>query len=365
MGFNYSPNIVSDGLVFYVDPLNFKSRDRYVGLTGGTIVNLTSSYGFSGELLNDTLPSGTTPLISSDYKYINFDGIGANISFFGGGTELSQLQQPYFRYKPQTFTFSAWIKSGTTGPGGVMYWAGANDYWLQTPALTATTYTPGIYTGVVGENWSATTPTQSSYPVPSIELTINGDGIITKAIAETLSGTPFAVNKNMVVKISGSTIGGLTPQDDAYLLWRSATSSGSRWGFQLGDNYSLFLSDSINSGGFNTDRISNEPNKWNLITLTDEGQLLTEGNRKCYVNGELVNSSPSGDTTWLNGSQMKNGTINAASLFMGKGTSSTFASYLEGSLGPCKMYDRALTRDEVIRNYNALKERFKEPPITD
>ena len=44
MSFNYSPKIVTDGLVFYTHPFNFKSRSRSLPLTGGTITDLTSSF---------------------------------------------------------------------------------------------------------------------------------------------------------------------------------------------------------------------------------------------------------------------------------------------------------------------------------
>ena len=67
MSFNYSPKITTEGLVFYTDPFNFKSRDRSEGLTGGTIVDLTSSYDFEGTFTNE-------PEVSNDYKYITFDG---------------------------------------------------------------------------------------------------------------------------------------------------------------------------------------------------------------------------------------------------------------------------------------------------
>lgn len=166
MSFNYSPKVSTNGLVFYIDPFNFKSRNRSLPLTGNTIIDLTSSYNFSGTLQNeDTPPTGTTPSISSDFKYINFDGADDRIIFPWSNSEELQLQQPYYRYKPKTYTLSAWVKSGTTG-GGVMFWGGGNDNWLQTPPLTATTYSAGTYTGVVGENWSATTPTEASYNLP-------------------------------------------------------------------------------------------------------------------------------------------------------------------------------------------------------
>jgi hypothetical protein len=182
MSFNYSPKITTDGLVFYIDPLNFKSRDRSEGLSGGTIVDITSSYNFEGTFTNE-------PEVSNNYKYITFDGTDDFILFPYSSGESFQLQMPFYRYKPKTFTFSAWVKSGTTGGGGVMFFGGGNDFFLKIPALTATTtYSAGTYTGVVGENWSGTTTGQTSLNLPSFEVTIGSGGTITKAVAETTLG---------------------------------------------------------------------------------------------------------------------------------------------------------------------------------
>ena len=350
MSFNYSPKITTDGLVFYTDPFNFKSRDRSEGLSGGTIVDLTSSYGFEGTFTNE-------PEVSNDYKYITFDGTDDFILFPYSSAESVQLPMPFYRYKPKTFTFSSWVKSGTTGGGGVMFFGGGNDFFLKIPALTATTYTPGTYTGVIGENWSGTTTGQTSLNLPSFEVTIDSGGTITKAVAESISaigGGSLPSNELVIVKLSGDTIGGSTPADDAYLFWRSATSSQMRWGFGIGNNYGMTIGDSIDRGTFTTDRVSNEPQEWNLITITDVGELVTN-NLKCYVNGELVNQDTS---TFLNGSQMNPGTINAGQINIGRGGASSFGTYLDGSLGPCMMYDRELSQNEIIRNYEALKNRF-------
>jgi len=350
MSFNYSPKITTDGLVFYTDPFNFKSRDRSEGLSGGTIVDITSSsYGFEGTFTNE-------PEVSNDYKYITFDGSNDFILFPYSSAESFQLPMPFYRYKPKTFTMSAWVKSGTTGGGGIMFFGGGNDFFLKIPALTATTsYTPGTYTGVIGENWSAATTGQTSLNLPSFEVTIGGGGTITKAVGETTLGfgTPPS-NELVIVKLSGDTIGGSTPADDAYLFWRSGTSSQMRWGFGIGGSYGMTIGDSIDRGTFITDRVSNEPQEWNLITITDVGELVTN-NLKCYVNGELVNQDTS---TFLNGSQMNPGTINAGQINIGRWAASVFGTYLDGSLGPCMMYDRALSQNEIIRNYEALKNRF-------
>ena len=345
-----SPKVVTDGLVFYTDPFNFKSRSRSLPLTGGTIIDLTSSYNFDGTFTDE-------PEVSNDYKYISFDGTDDYILFPFSSAESIQLQQPFYRYKPKTFTFSAWVKSGTTGGGGVMFFGGGNDFFLKIPALTATTYTPGTYTSVIGENWSATTPTQSSRNLTSFEVTVGSGGTITKAVAEStlaVGGGSLPNNELVIVKLSGDTIGGSTPADDAYLLWRAGTSSQMRWGFGIGDNYGMTIGDSIDRGTFTTDRVSNEPQEWNLITITDVGELVTD-NLSCYVNGELVNQDTS---TFLNGSQMNPGTINAGQINIGRGGASTFATFLNGSLGPCMMYDKALSQNEILRNYETLKNRF-------
>jgi hypothetical protein len=55
---------------------------------------------------------------------------------------------------------------------------------------------------------------------------------------------------------------------------------------------------------------------------------------------------------------MNPGTINAGQINIGKGAASSFGTFLDGSLGPCMMYDRALSQSEILRNYNALKSRF-------
>jgi hypothetical protein len=134
-------------------------------------------------------------------------------------------------------------------------------------------------------------------------------------VAETTLGFGSSPdNEQVIVKLSGDTIGGSTPLDDAYLFWRSGTSSQMRWGFGIGNNYGMTIGDSIDRGTFTTDRVSNEPQEWNLITITDVGELVTN-NLSCYVNGELVNQDTS---TFLNGSQMNPGTINAGQINIGK-----------------------------------------------
>ena len=151
-------------------------------------------------------------------------------------------------------------------------------------------------------------------------------------------------------------MGGTSPADDAYFRYRTAGSSASRWGMSIGTDFGFTVSNNEDSGVDIATRVGNEPNEWNLVTFTDEGKLLTEGNRKWYVNGELVKSSLSAGTTYLNSSWMES--PGTGLLFIGKGGAS-FSNTINGEVASLMMYDRAINAEEVRRNYNALKGRYQ------
>tara|TARA_R110001592_G_scaffold47254_1_gene149921 strand:+ start:1039 stop:2046 length:1008 start_codon:yes stop_codon:yes gene_type:complete len=335
MSFSYSPKIVTDGLCFYVDTINPKCRSRAISsASGGTVDDLIKGGEFS--LFNG-------PEVSEDYKSIKLDGTDDYMQFTG-----DQRRQPFVKYKPSTFSISFWVKSGTTGPGGVMFFSSYKDYALDYTPLTGTSYSQGLYSNVSGTNVTDTTRT-----LPRFDITIDVSGNITNV--EALS-SPHNTLSGDTILITGDQLGGSTPLNDAYFRYRIASSSQTRWGMQIGQNYGMFLSNSDDNGGFQVDRVSNEPNEWNNVVYTDEGQLLTAGNRKWYVNGELVKSSLASETPWLNGSWMKNPVTGL--LFAGKG-GGTFSSFVNGDLGPMMMHDRAITQEEVVRNYNAIKGRYQ------
>lgn len=334
MSFSYSPKIVTNGLVFYLDTINAKCRDRSFSSSAGTATELIKG----GEF---TLNNGLS--ISSDYNSIEVDGTDDYMEFTSG-----VRRQPFVNYKPSTFTFSGWVKSGTTGPGGILFFAGSRDYTLDYTPLTGTSYSQGVYLNVPGVN-----VTNGTRSVPNFDITIDSGGTVTHVNA--LSEPHSSISGDTIL-ILGSDLGGSSPIDDAYFRYRTAGSSNSRWGFNLGTNFGAFLSNNETKGVFTVPRAGNEPNEWNLVTFTDEGQLLTEGNRKFYINGELVKSSTSGETAWLNSSWMEN--PGTGLLFVGKGGSS-FSDTIDGEVSSLMLYDRALNAEEVLRNYNALKNRFE------
>lgn len=334
MSFSYSPKIVTNGLVFYLDTVNTKCRNRSFSSSAGTATELIKG----GEF---TLNNGLS--ISSDYKSIEVDGTDDYMQLTSGAR-----LQPFVNYKPSTFTFSGWVKSGTTGPGGILFFAGSRDYTLDYTPLTGTSYPQGVYSNVSGTN-----VTNGARNVPNFTITIDSASTVTHVNA---LSQPHSSLSGDTILILGSDLGGTSPADDAYFRYRIAGSSNSRWGFTLGTNFGAFLSNSEDKGVFTVSRADNEPNEWNLVTFTDEGQLLTEGNRKFYINGELVKSSTSGETPWLNSSWMENPSTGL--LFVGRGGSS-FSDTIDGEVGSLMMYDRAISAEEVSRNYNAIKAKFK------
>ena len=43
---------------------------------------------------------------------------------------------------------------------------------------------------------------------------------------------------------------------------------------------------------------------------------------------------------------------------LGNYNHTSFGGYMIGNIGPCQIYNRALSASEVLHNYNALKDRF-------
>tara|TARA_B100000963_G_scaffold361841_1_gene400202 strand:- start:115 stop:1161 length:1047 start_codon:yes stop_codon:yes gene_type:complete len=347
MSFSYSPKIVTDGLCFFVDTINKKCRARGIQNVGGAPFLNDTITSATGGTMTELIKGGKFTLlngaeVSSDFKHIALDGVDDHCVFTTG-----TRRQPFVYYKPSTFSMSFWAKSGTTGAGGVMFFAGYKDYSLDYTPLTGTSYSQGVYLNVSGTNVN-----NASRTVPTFNITVDSSSIITNV--EALSSPHTSLSGDTIL-ITGDQLGGATPLDDAYFRFKIASSSNSRWGIQIGINYSMFLSNSDEKNGFGINRAANEPNEWNCITFTDEGQLLTAGNRRWYVNGELVKSSLASETPFLNGSWMPNPAT--GKLFIGKGGSS-FSTFVNGDVGSLMMYDRALTSDEVLQNYNAIKNRY-------
>ena len=99
MGLGHSPAIVSEGLVFYFDPINTRSYAG-TGLTGYNLIDTSINGSFLNGPVYDTANKGS----------IYFDGVDDYIDF-GSSTIFKLLDN---------FTLSAWVKSSVYGDRAIL-----------------------------------------------------------------------------------------------------------------------------------------------------------------------------------------------------------------------------------------------------
>jgi len=87
--------------------------------------------------------------------------------------------------------------------------------------------------------------------------------------------------------------------------------------------------------------------KWTHLVLSQDGV-----NAKLYFNGEVTTSSGIDTTLWLGNQSFNVGNI-------GRSQNTSVGRYWVGNLSNLKYYNRPLTSEEVLQNYNANKWRFQ------
>jgi hypothetical protein len=232
MGTSYSPNIIKDGLVFYIDAANPRSYPK----TGTTVTDITN---------NNIGTLSSTTFESTNGGIFNFDGIDDNIIY---PTNLDNIDRP------------------------------------------------GVTNQITLEAWTYT-------------ITFN----------------------NSSEKIISRRIPNATPLP--YMLGFNTVSE---------NKYDLYLS---GNSGYGTALLSSTNvilNEWVHLVGTSDNTT-----RKIYINGQLDNSG-----AYSSG-------IYSTNIGLEIGAQLNNQYNYNGKLGPIKIYDRALSAQEVKQNYNALKGRFK------
>jgi hypothetical protein len=130
---------------------------------------------------------------------------------------------------------------------------------------------------------------------------------------------------------------------DAYLTTKSNDSFYFGVGpvFTTPSKLSFFANDV--TGGWIQSNKSVDDNSWNYGVVTWNGSVIN-----IYINSVL-------DVSVLRGGTMRTGTN---VLGVGARINSSFGGYLSGSIANAAYYNRALSAQEVLQNYNALKGRF-------
>jgi hypothetical protein len=127
------------------------------------------------------------------------------------------------------------------------------------------------------------------------------------------------------------------------------------------DGYRCYIPSSTNqvvvnlygSGGSNITVYSINPisnNQWLYLSITYDGSETAVG-VKIYVNGILVSMGIFVDT-------FVGTMINTVPLTLGGQPTLTNPLYANGKISVTKIYNRELTQEEVLQNYNAMKSRF-------
>ena len=106
----------------------------------------------------------------------------------------------------------------------------------------------------------------------------------------------------------------------------------------------MFIAGSITNLSTTTATYMNTSN-WYQVVAT-----YTSGDRKLYINGVLVNSDTQTGTIATNSGGMSVGVYG--------GFSGGRGYYYNGNLSTCKVYNRVLTAEEVVNNFNAHRGRF-------
>jgi hypothetical protein len=93
-------------------------------------------------------------------------------------------------------------------------------------------------------------------------------------------------------------------------------------------------------------------NTWNHIAVTCDAPSLSNATFQLYVNGVIIPGFYNGSATQLNW-----GNLSGAITSLGR-TWSNDSIKLTGYISNAKMYNKILTQNEILQNYNALKSRF-------
>jgi hypothetical protein len=196
MGVGYSPKIVTDGLVFCIDPANPKSYS-----SGSTCRDLTLKNGI-GTLTNVTLSSDKGFILSiynsSKIQFIkNFTNVTNNMTYMVAVDA------------PQTNTYGAFLSSSNIDFGGVVlgyYYGGASTYGIQFYAAE----NDGIY----AIDLTATINANSWKRKYIIAATINGSiaKIYVNGILSATASNPYNLNNQNYINV------GYDDQEDNWIV---------------------------------------------------------------------------------------------------------------------------------------------------
>jgi len=131
--------------------------------------------------------------------------------------------------------------------------------------------------------------------------------------------------------------GGLS-QDVSYSIRTTSSTYYSQWGSGSGSGASLYINSTNHVGTVNT--------WYQLVYVFKNGVTKT---LETFVNGASIGSVSHSLSSILNTS---------ANLYIGSYNNGEYAQYFDGKIGVTRLYNTALTSTEVLRNYNADRNKY-------
>lgn len=184
MAFNYSPKVVTNGLVLYLDAANTKSY-----ASGSTTWSDISRSGVNGTLTNGPTFSSTN---------------GGSIVF--DGTNDNVVLGDVFNIGTNSVTLSAWVKLNTgSGTMGIAGKASQRSYVGRYAIFVETSNINALFQPVSNYTIATSVTPYVDGRFHNICLTINRTGFMTLYIDSTSVGTPVDVSSTSGVNLNAST----------------------------------------------------------------------------------------------------------------------------------------------------------------
>ena len=387
MGAFAGPDISESGLVLALDAGNSKGYDSGENLVTDTATDF--NYSFNNQIIstaNDVAPNGTTVLCKHDLTGASspFLNCRANTSLTAGTYTMSMYLKGTTSFSASfafvgettneiyantanitttwqrfTLTFTL-INTQTSSRLQVFFSTQGNDKVISvwgaqlergSVATDYTTRPSGIaktrgttWTDLSGNGYGGSLVGSTSYSSSPSKFDTNSTAITDQNYLTTSSEITFADGSeytwDFYIKLRSSvqvTYQSLLGRNSTnpWLSLYPTTSSATSWNIRYRQSGATYY----NTTNINYDIINN----WGNITLSVDSSR----NVNVYLNGELKETiNPTTTLFYVN--------------VIAGGYSSGGSYYpLQGSIASCKLYNRALTPQEIQQNFNALRSRFQ------
>ena len=288
----------------------------------------------------------THPNFMYRYEYTSGGTYVTEAGVFNSSNQISLGDGWYWAWA----TFTTQPTTGLVVFRSFYYQYNVSDLFYMAKVMVA----PGDYTQLHPRFWPALGTTRSSTQVFSDPLGTNTftASNLTYASDGTLG---FNASNSIITSPNNTALDTQTPTVEVWVKTNSLNQNG--FWFEKGSvnsQYSLFQEGSaiqwrMNIGGSST-QLSTASSVISTSTWCHVVATYTSGTRVLYVNGVAVNSDSQTGTIATNTSGMSVGAYG--------GNSGSNAYWYNGNIGLVRVYNRALSANEVIQNFNATRGRY-------